>query len=147
MHCVPWQTVTPTLFGFQNKRKSSKGNVHFPIWALSHGINSHTQYAMLQQNPSSKLNSKSKLSPLAPWTKLLNFFISSANSPPSTLPTFPVDLPVSVLTWCTHVSLCVYVLCACIFFFVCVCVCLCVCVCVCVNCYEVSECVFLLFLL
>ena len=30
----------------------------FPVWALSHGINSHTLYAMLQQNPSSKLNSK-----------------------------------------------------------------------------------------
>ena len=40
------------------KRKSSKGNALFPACALSHGINCHTQYAMLQQNSSSKRNLK-----------------------------------------------------------------------------------------
>ena len=54
--CVP--LLTPTLFRFQNERKGSKGNALFPIWALSYGIKSHTLYAMLQQNHSSKLNSK-----------------------------------------------------------------------------------------
>ena len=48
----------PHFSVFHNERRSSKGNALFPIWALSHGINSHTLYALLQQNPSSKLNSK-----------------------------------------------------------------------------------------
>ena len=56
VHCVP--LLTPALLGFQNERKCSKGNALFPACALSHGINCHTLYAMLQQNPSSKLNLK-----------------------------------------------------------------------------------------
>ena len=56
VHCVP--LLTPAIFGFQNERKRFKGNALFLIQALPHGINSNTLYAMLQQNPSSKLNSK-----------------------------------------------------------------------------------------
>ena len=40
VHCIP--LLMPTHSGCQNERKTSKGNALFPIWALSHGINSHT---------------------------------------------------------------------------------------------------------
>ena len=53
-HCV--LLLTPASFEFQQERKSSKGSVLSPILALSLGINSPTLYAMLKQNPSSKLN-------------------------------------------------------------------------------------------
>ena len=73
VHCVP--LLTPTLFRFQNERKGSKGNALFPIWALSYGIKSHTLYAMLQQNHSSKLNSKPHCSsqPMDQPPKFLSF--------------------------------------------------------------------------
>ena len=46
----PVPLLTSVHFGFQNERKSSNGYTLFPIWALSHEINSHTLYTMLQQN-------------------------------------------------------------------------------------------------
>ena len=124
-------TVTVALWLIQNERKSSKGNALFPIWALSvsHGINSHTLYAVLQQIPVQN-SSQNYTIALSPWTKLLNFFVGVPvvlqPPPPPHLTPFPVDLPVLMRTCCS----------------VPVCVCwIHVCVCVC---YEVSECVFLL---
>ena len=52
VHCVP--LLTPTFFGYQNERTSSKGSVLSPIPVLSLGINSPTLYAMLKHNPTSK---------------------------------------------------------------------------------------------
>ena len=127
-------TVTVALWLIQNERKSSKGNALFPIWALSvsHGINSHTLYAVLQQIPVQN-SSQNYTIALSPWTKLLNFFVGvpvvlpPPPPPPPNLTPFPVDLPVLMRTCC---------MCACLRVLN-TCVCLCVC-------YEVSECVFLL---
>ena len=54
VHCVPLLTLTS--FGFQKERKSSKGSVLSLISVLSLGINSPTVYAMVKENPSSKLD-------------------------------------------------------------------------------------------
>ena len=86
VHCVP--LLTPGIFGFQNERNISMGNTLFPIWVLSHGIDSHTLYAVLQQNPSSKLNSKPHYSS-QPWTKLLKFFRFRCQSSPPPRPPRP----------------------------------------------------------
>ena len=56
VHCVP--LLTPTSFGFQNERKSSKGSVLSPTSVLSLGIKSPTLYAMLKHNPTSKQSYK-----------------------------------------------------------------------------------------
>ena len=114
VHCVP--LLTPALFGFQNERNISKGNTLFPIWVLSHGIDSHTLYAVLQQNPSSKLNSIPHYSS-QPWTKLLKFFrfrCQSSPPPSPASPPFHVDLPVSKRACSAracllaHASACIY---------------------------------------
>ena len=46
---------------------TSTNNVFFPIWALSHGINSHTLYAVLQQNG---INSQAVRCAATKWNKL-----------------------------------------------------------------------------
>ena len=96
----------------KRKKKSSKGNALLPIWALSHGINCHTLYAMLQQNPSSKLNSKphSSSQPMDQTPKCLLFPLPVI-PPPSPLPPphltpFPTDLPTS-LRACVRACVCV----------------------------------------
>ena len=63
------------------KWKSSKGNAPLPIWALSPGIDSHTLYTVLQQNPSSKLDSESHYSS-QPMDQT-QFFVTTANHTPS----------------------------------------------------------------
>ena len=52
VHCVP--LLTPTSFGFQTERKSSKGSVLSSISVLSLGIKSPTLYAMLKHDSTSK---------------------------------------------------------------------------------------------
>ena len=56
----------------------SNGDVLFPMWDLWHGINSPTLYAMLQQNPSSKLNSKPHYSS-HPTDQTSEFFVFAAS--------------------------------------------------------------------
>ena len=87
-------TVTVALWLIQNERKSSKGNALFPIWALSvsHGINSHTLYAVLQQIPVQN-SSQNYTIALSPWTKLLNFFVGVpvVLQPPPPPPPHPIS--------------------------------------------------------
>ena len=72
VHCVP--LLTPTSFGFQHERKSSKGSMLSPISALSLRTNSPTLYVMLKHNPSSKLT-KNHTSPLSVRTRLLELCV------------------------------------------------------------------------
>ena len=116
-------TVTVALWLIQNERKSSKGNALFPIWALSvsHGINSHTLYAVLQQIPVQNSGQNYTIA-LSPWTKLLNFFVGvpfvlqppPPPPPPPHLTPFPVDLPVLMRTCCTCACLRVLNACVCV---------------------------------
>ena len=100
-------------YGLKNERKGSKGNALFPIRALSHGVNSHTLYVMLQQNPSSKLNSKPHYSshPMDQTPKFLSFPLPSPLPPPPTPPppphliSFPVDLSVSMRAYYRRICL------------------------------------------
>ena len=99
---------------------------------LSHGINSHTVYAMLQQNPSSKLHSEPHCSsqPMDQTPKLLCFCCQSYPPPPP-----HHHFLLTCLYRCIHA--------ACMPGFMCVCVCVHAVLCVCMCC-EVSKFVFFL---
>ena len=66
-------------FGIPKQKKKFQGQRTFPIWALSHGISFHTLYAVLQQNPSLKLNSKPQ-----PMDQTPKKLFSLPNPPPPT---------------------------------------------------------------
>ena len=108
------------LYVDQDCCESSKGNALFPIWALSHGIKSQTLYAVLQQNPSSKLSSEPHYSsqPMD-QTPEFSFF------PLPVIPQPHRQFLLTCLYRCVHAAH------------------MPVCVRVCV-CYEVCECAFLL---
>ena len=107
-----WQCT----FQIPRWNKKFQGQCTFPHLGLSHGINSHTLYAMLQQNPSSKLNSKPHYSSQSmDQTPKFHCFHWQLYPNPLTSPPFPVDLPVLMRTCCTCACLCMHVsVCECV---------------------------------
>ena len=104
-------------FWIPKQKKKFQGQCTFPVWALSHGKNSHILYTVttLQQNPSSEFNSKPHYSsqPLDQTHIFLLFLLPIIKSPS------PAHLtPISCRPDCIDVCMLQ--------------VCLCVCVCVCV---------------
>ena len=156
-------------FPIPKRKKTFQGQgTFFPIWVLSHGINSHTLSAMLQQNPRSKLNSKphyccqpmdqtqlkttlllsahgpkstqNHTAAVSPWTKLLNLIVFTANRTPTPQ---PHHFLLTCLYRCVHaarVFVCVSVCRVRVCVRACACVRACVRACVC-ACVCMCECV------
>ena len=111
VHWVP--LLTPTHFGFQNGRKSTKGNAFFSIRALSHGINSYP-VCTLCCNKILVQNSTQNHTFSEPMDQTPKFFVSTADRIQLPPPLFFVKLPVLICVCmhtfghvCVHTCMCV----------------------------------------
>ena len=106
VHWVP--LLTPTHFGFQNRRKSTKDNTFFSIRALSSGINSYS-VCTLCCNKILVQNSTQNHTFSEPMDQTPKFFVTTASHIQLPPPLFLLTCLYWYVFACMHMVMCVCV--------------------------------------